>query len=237
MDSRKTSAARSVLCFGDSNTWGAVPVADWDSIARFAPHERWTGVLQQRLGPAWQVIAEGLPARTTVLDDPVDGPHFSGITYLRPCLLSHTPLDGIVLMLGTNDLKRRFNLVAEDVAVGIDRLLKEIKNSDTLVGGMDNVLVICPPPLKIRGVFSVMFEGGDAKSQTLAPYLQEIALSHGARFLDAGAIIVSSEIDGIHLDLGEHRKLGEAVAEVILGQTSPLRGSGGGAAGKPRSAG
>lgn len=222
----KDWAMKSVLCFGNSNTWGAVPVPDWESIARFPPEQRWTGVLQARLGSAWQVIAEGLPARTTVLDDPVDGPHFSGLTYLRPCLLSHTPLDSIVLMLGTNDLKRRFNLVAEDVAVGIDRLLKEIKHSETLLGGMGHVLVVCPPPLKVAGVFATMFEGGDVKSLTLAPYLQEIAAAHGAKFLDAGQIIVSSDIDGIHFDRDQHRKLGEAVAAVVSEGTPTPRSMG-----------
>jgi lysophospholipase L1-like esterase len=205
-----------VLCFGDSNTWGAVPVAGWHQIGRLAPDERWPGVLQERLGDEWIVIAEGLPSRTTILDDPVDGSHVNGLTYLRPCLLSHTPLDYIVLLLGTNDLKRRFNLVAEDVAVGIDRLLKEIRASDSVVGGLANVLVVCPPPLKVAGVFGVMFEGGDRKSETLSPYIAEIAASHGAGFLDAGEIVVSSEIDGIHLDASEHRKLGSAVAERIL---------------------
>lgn len=201
-----------MLCYGDSNTWGAIPVPSWDKIGRFSDEERWTGALQQKLGPDWFVIAEGLPGRTTVLDDPVDGPHMNGLTYLKPCLLSHTPLDFVVLSLGTNDLKRRFNLVAEDIAVGIDRLLKEIGGGNTVVGGLSNVLVVCPPPVKSAGVFSVMFEGGEQKSKLLSPYLKEISASHGAGFLDAGLVIQSSDTDGIHLDKEEHRKLGEAVA-------------------------
>jgi len=212
---------RNVLCYGDSNTWGAIPVPSWDKIGRFSDEERWTGVLQNKLGASWVVIAEGLPGRTTVLDDPVDGPHMNGLTYLRPCLLSHTPLDFVVLSLGTNDLKRRFNLVAEDVAVGIDRLLKEIRGGGTVVGGVSNVLVVCPPPVKVTGVFGVMFEGGEQKSTALSPYLKEISASHGAGFLDAGTIIQSSDTDGIHLDKSEHLKLGEAVAAKMFEMSAP----------------
>lgn len=207
---------KSVLCYGDSNTWGAIPVASWDKIGRFGPDERWTGVTQKKLGADWEVIAEGLPARTTVVEDVVDGAHFSGLNYLKPCLLSHTPLDFVVLMLGTNDLKRRLNLVAEDVASGVDRLLKEIKFSDTVVGGLASVLLVCPPPLKVTGVFNTMFEGGDTKSAQLTPYLKEIAQSHGTAFMDAGDIIQSSDIDGIHFDADQHKLLGEAVAEKLL---------------------
>lgn len=208
---------KNVLCYGDSNTWGAAPVPSWDKIDRFAAHESWSGVAQKKLGADWNLITEGLPSRTTVIEDLVEGPHVSGLLYLKPCLLSHTPLDHVVLMLGTNDFKRRFNLVAEDAAVGIAKLLKEIRNSDTLIDGMGNVLVICPPPLKVSGVFSTMFEGGDVKSQQLAPYVREIAMAHGAQFLDAGEFIYSSDIDGIHLDQDQHQILGEKVADVLLG--------------------
>ncbi|MBL1421683.1 MAG: SGNH/GDSL hydrolase family protein [Alphaproteobacteria bacterium] len=212
---------KNVLCFGDSNTWGAQPVPSWDQIKRFELSQNWTGIAQQKLGADWNLITEGLPSRTTVIEDIVDGAHFSGISYLKPCLLSHTPLDHVVLMLGTNDFKRRFNLVAEDVAVGITRLIKEIKNSDTLAGGHSNILVICPPPLKVVGVFSTMFEGGDIKSQQLAPYIKEIAAAHGVSYLNAGEIIQSSDTDGIHLDADQHKILGEKVAEILTETSQP----------------
>lgn len=207
---------KNVLCFGDSNTWGAQPVPSWDQIKRFNAHQNWTGVAQKQLGADWNFITEGLPSRTTVIEDIVDGAHFSGISYLKPCLLSHSPLDHVVLMLGTNDFKRRFNLVAEDAAVGITRLIKEIKNSETLVGGPSNILIICPPPLKVVGVFATMFEGGDTKSQQLAPYIKEITAAQGVSYLNAGDIIHSSDIDGIHLDEDQHKILGEKVAEILL---------------------
>lgn len=112
-------------------------------------------------------------------------------------------------MLGTNDFKRRLNLVAEDVTVGITRLIKETKNSDTLAGRHSNILVICSPPLKVVGVFSTMFEGGDIKPQHLAPYIKEIAAAHGVSYLNTGGVIQSSYTDGIHLDANQHKILCE----------------------------
>ena len=102
---------KTVLCYGDSNTWGFDPA----TRTRFPPHVRWTGVLGQRLGDGYQVIEEGLNGRTTRWDDPIE-PDRNGLAYLRPCVESHQPLDLIVIMLGTNDLKRRFDLSASDIA-------------------------------------------------------------------------------------------------------------------------
>jgi len=100
-----------VLCYGDSNTWGYDPA----TRRRFAPDFRWTGVLANRLGPDHLVIEEGLNGRTTRWDDPIE-PGRNGLALLRPCLDTHEPLDLVIVMLGTNDLKRRFNVTASDIA-------------------------------------------------------------------------------------------------------------------------
>src|SRR5262245_18689824 len=103
-----------VLCYGDSNTHGTPPMSDMADQGRYPADQRWTGVLRRELGAGWTMIEEGLPGRTTVHDDPIEGVHKNGRRYLLPCLESHRPLDAIVLMLGTNDLKARFSLPAED---------------------------------------------------------------------------------------------------------------------------
>lgn len=206
---------KNVLCYGDSNTWGAVPVATWDTGGRFSFAQRWPGVLQSDLGSDWQVIEEGLPGRTTVVEDPIDGAHLSGLPYLKPCLLSHKPLDHVIIFLGTNDLKRRLNLIAEDVCAGIDRLLREVKFTEALATDMSHVLVICPPPLKEVGLFEDMFAGARAKSLELASLMQDVARQHDASFLDSGSIISASDIDGIHYDADQHVLLGQAVAKII----------------------
>jgi lysophospholipase L1-like esterase len=203
---------KTVLCYGDSNTWGAVPMASWDDRRRYAPAERWTGVMQAALGPDWQVIAEGLPGRTSAIEDPVEGAHLSGLTHFRPCLESHRPIDLIVLMLGTNDFKRRLGLEAEDVAIGIGRLFEELRVLGRFGDKRPPVVLISPPPIEAVGIFETMYAGAGAKSKQLAPLLKSLAAANGALFLDAGQIIASSPIDGIHLGAAAHAALGSAAA-------------------------
>lgn len=205
-----------ILCFGDSNTWGAVPMTSWTDRRRFGPADRWTGVMQARLGPAWNVVAEGLPGRTTVLDDPVDGAYLSGLRAIRACLESHRPLDHVVLMLGTNDLKRRFGVEAEEVAAGIDRLLWEVRHLECLDGVAPRVLLVSPVPVTATGIFTQMFAGAERKSRDLAPLLRQLAADRDVDFLDAGEVAATSPIDGIHLEAASHRVLGEAVARCFM---------------------
>jgi len=207
---------KTVLCFGDSNTWGAVPVTRMDESPRHPPSVRWPGVMQAALGADWQVIAEGLPGRTTVLEDPIEGEYLSGRLSLRPCLESHKPLDLVVLMLGTNDFKRRFNLVAEDVAAGVGRLLAEIRQFAALATPPPRVLLVCPPPIRVAGIFTTMFAGADERFRPLPALLQALAARQGAAYVDAGNLIRASADDGIHYDAEAHGILGRALARTAV---------------------
>ena len=182
-----------VLCYGDSNTWG------WDPITqtRFGASERWPGVLQYELGDEYRVLEEGLPGRTTVWDDPIEG-YKNGKHYLIPCLASHKPIDLVIILLGSNDLKMRFSVPAFDIANSAGVLVDIALKSDA--GPQDKapkVLLLAPPPLGQLPEFGEMFEGGEAN------------------VLDTSQIIVSSDIDGVHFELSEHRKLGRAVSDRV----------------------
>jgi hypothetical protein len=108
--------------------------------------------------------------------------------------------------LGTNDLKMRFSVPACDVAAGAGVLVDVVVKSETGPGeGAPQVLLIAPPP------FAEMFEGGGAKSKMLSHHFHLVAEEQGCALLDASKVIVSSDVDGIHFDLSEHRKLGEVV--------------------------
>ncbi|MEM9843590.1 MAG: GDSL-type esterase/lipase family protein, partial [Pseudomonadota bacterium] len=107
-----------VLLYGDSNTFGTAPMEAPGSEAVHARGVRWGDGLAQALGTDWDVVIEGLPGRTTVYDDPVEGAFRNGLTILPAILHSHKPIDLLVICLGTNDQKKRFGLVAEDVAEG-----------------------------------------------------------------------------------------------------------------------
>ncbi len=202
---------KTILCFGDSNTWGYNP----SDQQRFGPDVRWTGVLQNKLGAGFRIIEEGLNGRTTVWDDPIEG-FKNGMNYLIPCMESHKPFDLITIMLGTNDLKCRFSVSAYDIAESVGVLIKHVQQSTV---GPDEtsptILLMAPLPLAKLRDYDEMLQGGFEKSQLFGRYYRKKALEMGCEFLDASEFIKSSDLDGIHFEQEEHRKLGEAVAQKI----------------------
>lgn len=209
---------RTVLAYGDSNTWGAATVARPDG--RYGHDERWPGVMQSVLGGGWRVIEEGLPGRTTVHADPVEGAHMNGRDYLLPCLRSHRPLDVVAIMLGSNDLKARFAVPATDIAAGAGELVKLARQAEAgRDSGVPKILLIAPPPMLShtgeRPDFARMFAGGYEKSLEFGRLYADVAALHGTAFLDAGTIIRSSAHDGLHLDPEAHLALGRAVAAAV----------------------
>jgi lysophospholipase L1-like esterase len=183
---------------------------------RFPRELRWPTVLAQELGADYEVIAEGLNARTTVHTDPIKGGDKSGIAYLGPCLESHHPLSLVVIMLGTNDLKRRFRQLATEIAMAAARLVQTVQRCDYGPGGRaPAVLLVSPPPLGTLTNLAAVFEGAEETSRALAEAYREQAELLGCAFLDAGRFVQSSDLDGIHLEADAHRALGEAVARHV----------------------
>ena len=210
------SQVRTILCFGDSNTYGAVPTLARGGGHRFAPDRRWPGILRRHLGVGWEVIEEGHPSRTTVRDDPIEGTHKNGLKALPICLESHMPLDLVILMLGTNDLKHRFAATASDIADSIEVLVRTIQSSEAgPAGARPAIIVVTPAPMQEVDRLAEMFLGGAAKSLQLAGLVRDVAKRCGATFLDAGAFVESSSIDGIHLDVDAHRVLGLEMARTV----------------------
>jgi lysophospholipase L1-like esterase len=199
-----------IVAFGDSNTWGSDPATG----GRFSRAQRWTTVMQRELGPEFEVIAEGLRGRTTVHDDPIE-PYRSGADALPPCLMSHAPVDLVILALGCNDLKKRFSLSAFDIAEGVARLIFLARAyGEGPNGRAPKILLVAPPPIARLSGYAEMFEGGTEKSRLLGQRFAEIARREGVAFLDAGAVIRCSDLDGIHYEADQHALLGRATAEV-----------------------
>jgi lysophospholipase L1-like esterase len=206
---------KSILCYGDSNTWGCIPLAGPDPASRFPPATRWPGVLRSELGDGYWIVEAGLNGRTTVWDDPLE-PHRNGRKLLLPTLLTHQPLDLVIIMLGTNDLKRRLNASAAEIAEGAGMLADIVASSGCgPSGGAPQTLLVCPPSIAEVDQLDDEFEGGEEKSRQLAGHFAAIAEARSCAFLDAGSVISSSDVDGIHLEEPEHERLGLAVAEQV----------------------
>lgn len=206
---------KTILLFGDSNTHGTLPLTELGPSSRFAREDRWTMQLAKLL-PGWEVIAEGHPGRTTVHDDPIEGAHRNGLTVLPALLESHRPIDLVLVMLGTNDLKERFSVGASDIALSLERLVRIIRTSTAGPGnGPPQVLLVAPPPIEEAGCLAAMFAGGAAKSRALAAEIAAAAKRTGVAFLDAGQVVKVSPIDGIHYGPEANAPLAEAFAAAI----------------------
>lgn len=212
---------KSILCFGDSNTWGYDPVASAASPlpCRHAPEVRWTGVLARELGGRFRVIEEGQNGRTTVHDDPMAEASRNGRDHLPVVLESHKPLDVVVLMLGTNDLKSFLGLPPQDIAGGVTFLGQMILGSDAgLNGGPPHLLLVCPPAVgDFAGLpdLAERFAGARGKSLALPRLYAAAAAALGCAFLDAQPIVTVSAMDGLHFEAGEHSRLGAAAALAV----------------------
>jgi lysophospholipase L1-like esterase len=206
---------KTILCFGDSNTHGFPPAVHPED--RFSYEERWPGVLAGVLGCEWRVIEEGLGGRTTVRDDPVEGAHRNGRTYLLPCLLSHRPIDVVALMLGTNDLKARFNVSPWDVAEGIAVLIAVIRAAGCGRGGLPpGILIVAPPVIEpTTPTYEEMFAGACQKSRQLAKYYMRVANATGTEFFDAGQVATVGKGDGVHLGREGHAVLGRGIGATV----------------------
>lgn len=207
---------RVVLAYGDSNTHGTVPMATIEDQGRFGPSERWPGVCAAALGAGFRVVEEGLPGRTTVHPDPIEGVHKNGLAVLPAVLETHAPIDLVALMLGTNDLKQRFAVSPLDIAQSISALLHTLRHSYAGPNATQpRLLVVAPMPIEEVGCLADMFTGGAAKSRSLAAEYAIVAARHGAEFLDAGEVVAVSPVDGIHVDAAAHAALGQAIAARI----------------------
>jgi lysophospholipase L1-like esterase len=184
-------------------------------------------VLAAELGSNCEVIEEGLNARTTDTPDPMQpsltGAGVDGAAYLPACLASHLPLDFVVIMLGTNDLKAHFGRSPFRIALGAGRLVDIVQRIDGGIGtpyGSPQVLLICPPPLAEMKFFAEEFAGGHEKSRALPAAYAAIAKAAGALFLDAGTVIDTDGPDGLHLSAKAQVALGGAVAAMLRDRVS-----------------
>jgi lysophospholipase L1-like esterase len=205
-----------ILVFGDSNSWGFEP----GTGRRYPKGTRWPTVMQESLGNDWELVEEALNGRTTVFEDPIE-PYRSGVAYWPACLLSHAPLDVVIIALGINDLKRRFSLSAADIAGGAARLVQIAQQLAVDEAGRGpEIVLVSPPPLAKLGNLADAFAGGSETSHQLKAQFAKTAAALGVHFIALGDSVTLSDIDGIHLDAEGHRTWGRKIADLV--KTLPL---------------
>lgn len=204
---------KTVLCFGDSNTYGFIPGAE---NGRFAREVRWPRVMEAELGGAVEVIEEGLCGRTTVFEDAAEAGR-SALQYILPCVESHEPLDLVIIMLGTNDTWERYNASAQDIGAGLEALLRALLARYQFESRRPEVLVVAPVPTKNEAGGFVINSAERAKSRMLATVFAPVAEKFGCSFFDAATVVKAPGCDNVHLDEEGHRALAFALAAETRG--------------------
>lgn len=209
-----------ILCIGDSNTHGycAEPFDCADGGDRFNEDERWTCLLEKQLGKDYLVLEEGLGGRTTVYQDPLtEG--MCCLDVIFPIMMSHEPIDLLVIMLGTNDTKERFGVTAECISIGMERLINKAKTINAWKDNKPNILLIAPPhildEMNSGPFYGTMGTGCIEKSRNLALFYKIIADRTGCHFLDAEGLAEFNKTDGMHLTRKGHVTLATHLASIV----------------------
>ena len=209
-----------IVCFGDSNTHGycADPADCADGGDRFNENERWTCLLQKALGDEYLILEEGLSGRTTVFPDPLHE-CMSGLDAIYSCLMSHEPVDLLIIMLGTNDTKERLGSNAACIAIGMERLVMKAKSIPAWRDGKPNILLLCPPHIG-EGLYSrpegiPMGLGCPEKSRELAGFLRPVAENQACAFVDLEGQVEFNRLDCMHLSRKGHSQLAELLHKLV----------------------
>ncbi len=204
-----------ILVYSDSLSWGIIPT----TRNRLAFEQRWPGVMEMSLcssGKKVRVIEDCLNGRRTVWDDPFK-PGRNGLVGFAQRIEIHSPLELVIIMLGTNDFQSMHEHNAWQSSQGILALVSAVRTAPIEPGmPVPRVLVVVPPAIQTpKGPIAPKFEGGERKCVGLADAYRKVCEDMDCNFFDAGSVITSSNVDGVHLDLEQHLALGNAMAQVV----------------------
>jgi lysophospholipase L1-like esterase len=202
-----------VLCYGDSVSWGIIP----GTRQRHSYEKRWPGILQELIGPSIRIIEECLNGRTTVWNDPFR-PGRNGKDLLLPILHSHSPIDLVILFLGTNDLQNMYGVGAYESALGAGVLVDMIQSCRAEpMTAPPKVLLVSPPRiLQPCGAMEEKFRNAEEKSNGFSHWYKRVADERGCFFFDAADVIKPSVVDGVHLDELQHQQFASAIHRRVL---------------------
>ncbi|HOY70051.1 MAG TPA: SGNH/GDSL hydrolase family protein [Methylotenera sp.] len=207
---------KQLLVYADSLSWGIIPL----TRNRLRFEQRWPGVLEIGLrahGKNLRVIEDCLNGRRTMYEDSIKEGR-NGLIGLQQRIEINSPLEIVLLMLGTNDFQANHHHNASHAALGLKALIHSIRTAPIEPGmPIPKILVIAPPPIQTpKGEISQKFKDADKKSIGLAKLYEELSSQEGCYFFDAGTVTQSSKIDGVHLDEEQHKALGLALVNYLV---------------------
>ncbi len=205
-----------ILVYSDSLSWGIIP----NTRRRLNFVERWPGAMEDQLiraGRSVRVIEDCLNGRRTVWDDPFK-PGRNGLAGLQQRIEINSPLALVMVLLGTNDFQSMHAFNAWHSAQGTATLVRAIRAAPIEPGmPVPAVLIVAPPPVRTpRGAIAPKFDGAAVKGKDLAIELEKVAAELGCPFVDAGKVVTTSSVDGVHLDADQHGVLAHALAQRVV---------------------
>ena len=207
-------AMKNILAFGDSLTWGFI-AGTWE---RHPFEVRWPNALAAGLGGMARVVEEGHNGRTTIFDDPTTFDDRNGAKALPILLATHQPLDLVIIMLGTNDIKYANRCRAFDASMGMTRLIEIVQKFSFLPAYQTpQILIMSPPPLvpTTDEWFNDLWGHAIAESKLFAHHYARVAKETGVHFFDAGTVAKADPTDGGHLDAANTKAIGTALVPVV----------------------
>lgn len=208
--------AKRVLIFGDSNTYGSPPT----KFGRLGVDERYTGVMQSLLGDEYEIIEEGLSARTMCASDQeTKEKGLVGVDYILPCFISHSPIDVLVINLGTNELKERFGLSAMQIRDNLARFCDAVlKKSEQLkerkrISPLFKILIVSPGYID-ESLAGDGWKGAGVLSREIGELFKKYSEEKGFAFVDLGSVAEVGE-DGLHYTISSHKSIAAVLAEKV----------------------
>lgn len=194
IDSTDRTDINRIMVFGDSNSF------------RPEPSKRsWPKLLEDKVPLHLNVFNESCDGRTTRYDMG----ERNSINVIGKKLTSHTPLDYVVVMLGTNDVKNKYGPPSPtEIAEGMRQLIEIIENH----GGCAKLILLTPPPL--GNVTSGDLAGAKLRIPPVVAEYRLLSMNRDIRLIDIHSILEIStdlESDMVHLNAVGRRKVANAV--------------------------
>lgn len=196
-----------ILCYGDSNTYGFDPRGMFGS--RLPSDKRWTGILARSC--PWEILSMGLNGRTI--------PHCDSEYKLMDSVISRSlPLDGIILMLGTNDMQTMFRPTPEKITIRMEKFLIKLQKHEVFQSETPPwILLLAPPILDMSWWEEKMAAKMAHLSAQVNQCYGQLAEHMGLYFADTAQWHIPLLYDGIHFSEEGHQIFAQKLQIVLEG--------------------